>query len=205
MNPKSVAAIILAAGMSQRMGRLKPLLPFGDKPMLARVVENLVAAQEIAPLIVVTGHAASAITAALSGYPVTFAHNENYAMGGMLSSVQVGVRALPSNASAFFLVLGDQPTVRPATLQTLLEVWRETAAPIVLPTHNGRRGHPVLFSSRCASEILALPTDATLKACVMRHVAETIQVPVPDESILADVDTPADYERALRIWQAQNA
>jgi len=191
--------------MSQRMGRLKPLLPFGDKPMLARVVENLLATQEIAPLIVVTGHAAPEITAVLQDYSVKFAHNKDYAAGGMLSSVQTGVRALPSPTSAFLLVLGDQPTVRPATLQALLKVWRETEAPIVLPTHHGRRGHPLLFSSHCASEILDLPADATLKTCVMRYMAETIQVPVPDESILADVDTPADYEHALQIWQAQNA
>jgi hypothetical protein len=87
-------------------GRLKPLLPFGDQPMIARVVETLQGVGDIHPIIVVTGNAASQIEDALREASVQFAHNSNFAAGGMLSSVQTGVRALPLDVDAFFLVLG---------------------------------------------------------------------------------------------------
>lgn len=202
-----IAAVVPAAGMSRRMGRLKPLLPFGDKPMLARVSENLAAAGA-APVIVVTGHAAPDIVAALrasgsrdaNGGDLLCAHNADYAAGGMLSSVQTGVRALPEDAEAFLLALGDQPMVRPATLRALLRARRETGAPIVRPVHGGRRGHPVLFDARCAPDILALPAGATLKTYVTQRRAEAVEVAVDDAAVLADVDTPEDYQRALREW-----
>ncbi|MDQ3812754.1 MAG: nucleotidyltransferase family protein [Armatimonadota bacterium] len=198
-NHGNIAAIVLAAGLSQRMGRLKPLLPFDGKPMLARVLDNLLAAAPIASIIVVTGHAAPEIRHALDGYPVEFAHNAGYATGGMVSSVQTGVRALPEGTAAFLLVLGDQPVVQSATLQALLAAWRETDAPIVLPVHSGRRGHPVVFARRCAGEILDLPADATLRSVVARHAA--LEVVVDDAAVLDDVDTPEDYERALQCWR----
>jgi CTP:molybdopterin cytidylyltransferase MocA len=200
----AIPAIILAAGMSQRMGRFKPMLPFGDRPMLARVVENLQAAEYFSPTILVTGHAMQEIMPVLSVYRIAFAHNPEYAMGGMLSSVQTGVRALPENCPAFLLALGDQPAVHPDTLRALVERFRSASAPITLPTFGGRRGHPVLFAAQCASEILALPAEATLKTVVSRHEAEIAEVLVPDEAILADVDTPEDYERALNLWQQRH-
>jgi CTP:molybdopterin cytidylyltransferase MocA len=197
----SVAAIVLAAGMSQRMGRLKPLLPFGDRPLLARVLTNIAAVPDIFPILVVTGHAAQEIATAISEYDVQIVHNADYATGGMLSSVQTGVRALPPDISAFLIVLGDQPMVRPATFQTLLATWAQTNAPLAAPTYEGQRGHPVLFSAACAAEILALPPEATPREVVARHAAQRLEVSVPDPAILADVDTPEDYANALRLWE----
>ena len=207
-NPGYVAAIVLAAGMSQRMGRLKPLLPFDGKPMLARVVDNLIAASPstpIAPIIVVIGHNAPEIRNALCGYPVEFAHNPDYEIGGMFSSVQTGVRVLPQEAGAFLLMLGDQPTVQPATLHALLATWHETKAPVVRPAYRSKRGHPVLISTDCAGEILSLPATATLRAVVAQHAADAVEVEVEDAAILEDVDTPEDYERALQTWRMHAA
>ncbi len=200
---QTVAAVVLAAGMSQRMGRLKPLLPFGDRPMLARVVESISAAEDISPILVVTGHAAQEIAAAVGEYNLRTVPNADYATGGMLSSVQTGARALPPDCAAFFLVLGDQPMIRPATFRALRAAWAVSDAPIVAPTYEGKRGHPVLFAARCLPEILALPADATLQTVVARHAAQRVEVPVPDPAILADVDTPEDYANALRLWQSQ--
>lgn len=187
--------------MSQRMGRLKPLLPFGDRPMLARVLETFLALPEISPIIVITGHAEKEIRAVIEEYKVTTAHNPDYATGGMLSSVQTGVRALPASCDAFFLALGDQPMVRPETLRALLAARQTSNAALFLPTFESKRGHPVLFAASCASEILALPADATLKHVVTQHAAETHEIAVSDPAILADVDTPEDYECALRLWK----
>ena len=199
------AAIVLAAGMSQRMGRLKMLLPFGDRPMLARSVESLLALQEISPILVVTGHAAQEIEDAVREYSgIRIVPNAEYAAGGMLSSVQAGVRALPGHCNAFFLALGDQPMVSPQTLSALLSARRKTGATIVMPTYQGRRGHPVLFDRQCGQEILELPADATLKTLITRHADVLGEVPVSDPAILADIDTPEEYERALQIWQANH-
>jgi molybdenum cofactor cytidylyltransferase len=198
----SVAAVVLAAGMSRRMGRPKLLLPFGEKPLLARVVENLLSVSDISPIVVVTGHNAQEIREAVREYTVNTAHNPDYAAGGMLSSVQTGVRALPADGGAFLLALGDQPMVRPDTLRALLSVWRDTGAPIVRPVYDGKHGHPILFSARCGPEILALPAEATLKDAVVRHAADIRDVVVMDPAILADIDTPEDYARALQMWNA---
>jgi molybdenum cofactor cytidylyltransferase len=189
--------------MSRRMGRPKMLLPFGEKPLLARVVENLLSVSGISPIVVVTGHNAQEIREAVREYTVNIAHNPDYAAGGMLSSVQTGVRALPADCGAFLLALGDQPGVRPETLLALLAAWRETDAPIVRPVYDGKHGHPVLFAARCEPEILALPADATLKDAVIRHAADIWEVAVTDPAILDDIDTPEDYERALQRWQTQ--
>jgi CTP:molybdopterin cytidylyltransferase MocA len=200
----NVAAVVLAAGMSQRMGRLKPLLPFGHKPMLVRVVETLQGATGIHPVVVVSGNAAAQIESALCEYSVQFAHNENFVEGGMLSSVKTGVAALPPHIEAFYLVLGDQPAVRSSTLIALRQAWQQTRAPVVVPMHGGRRGHPVLFDRCCVAEILVLPSDATLKIVVQAHAAQTLELDVDDEGVLHDVDTPADYERALQAWRREN-
>lgn len=198
-----IAAVVLAAGMSLRMGQLKMLLPFGEKPMLARVVENLLATENISPIVVVTGHAKEEIEAALRVYRVVRVPNLDYAAGGMLSSVQTGVRALPAGCAAFLLALGDQPMVRPDTLRKLLVAWHQSRAAIVLPTHDGKRGHPVLFSSALILEIIALSAEATLKTVVTRHAAGVEEIPVDDPFVLLDIDTPEDYQRALHLWQSQ--
>jgi molybdenum cofactor cytidylyltransferase len=209
MNPSfphfPVAAVVLAAGMSRRMGQLKMLLPFGEKPMLARVIETLLAAQNISPILVVTGYAEQEIVPVVDVYSPVIVHNADYEAGGMLSSAQTGVRALPADCPAFFLVLGDQPMVQTKTLRALYSAWHGTNFAVVVPVYGGRRGHPVLFSARCAPGILALPADATLKTVVTRYAAETYELPVPDPAILADVDTPEDYANALRLWQAETA
>src|SRR5579871_4479532 len=170
--PAKVGAVVLAAGMSRRMGALKALLPFGDRPMLARVLESLIAADGIAPICVVLGYARQEIAPIVEPYPVTTVYNADYEAGGMLSSIRVGVSALPPECAAFFLVLGDQPGVRPDTLRALLAAWQETPAPALLPTYEGIRGHPILLAARLIPEILALPAEATLKTLITRYAEQ---------------------------------
>ena len=119
LGPKSgahVAAIILAAGMSKRMGSPKPLLPLGDKPMLAHVIDTLHASQSVSILVIVTGHAADQLQPILDQPGVISVHNPEYATGEMLSSIKVGLRALPADVEAVLIALCDQPMVREATV-----------------------------------------------------------------------------------------
>src|SRR5688500_14764589 len=105
--------------MSRRMGRFKPLLPFAGKPLLAHVIESVRIDASIAPVVAVTGHRAGALARILEKYSVRAAHNRAYASGGMLSSIQTGLAAVKGQADAVLIVLGDQPMVRPQTLQAL--------------------------------------------------------------------------------------
>ena len=203
-----IAAVVLAAGFSTRMGQPKALLPFGGKPLLACVIETIAAAGGIAPIVVVTGHAAEAVGKILADlanpavHPVT---NPAYATGGMLSSVQTGVAAVMGKADAFFVVLGDQPMVRPATLAAMAGAWRDKRPRVLLPTFDGKHGHPILLSVEGADEILSLPPEATLKSYTSTQSERTLELPIDDPAVLADIDTPADYQAAVeRLTQQQN-
>ena len=206
--------------MSRRMGRFKPLLPFGDKPMVTRLIESLGAGGGISTILIVTGHNGERVreavsrgtgfqpvrTASTSYKPVpriAFVHNRDYENGEMLSSVQAGVRALEKDVDAFVLALGDQPAVAPKTVRLLLAAWRESRAPLVLPRYLDRRGHPIIIASECFPAILALKADQTLKTFVTARSNELIEVCVDDPAVVSDVDTPQDYEEALRLWESR--
>jgi molybdenum cofactor cytidylyltransferase len=195
-----VAGVVLAAGLSRRMGAHKPLLPFGGEPMVARVVDAVRTAGA-ACVAVVTGHRADAVAVALAGRDVLLVHNPHYRDGEMLSSVQAGVRAVAQSCGAALLALGDQPAIGPATIASLIAAWRGTSAAIVSPVYDGRGGHPVLISSRLFDELLRLDSSESLKTLMRRHVEDTLKLEVDDPGVLTDVDTPADYERALHVWR----
>jgi CTP:molybdopterin cytidylyltransferase MocA len=183
------------------MGAFKPLLDFDGRPMIARAVQSLRDAG-VSTIIVVTGHRAEDVAGALSDIAgVTIVHNPDHAAGEMLSSVQAGVRALPIDVRAFVLAHGDQPAVRAATIRQLIA---ESAAPgtdICSPEYAGQHGHPVVLSNRLIPAVLDLPAGATLKELVHARASARHHVRVDDPAVLADVDTPADYEHALRLWR----
>ena len=172
------------------MGSPKLVLPWGDGTIISNVISRVFSMMD--EVVVVTGHQAAATADALADFDVQFIHNPDYAAGEMISSVKVGVAALPRDVDAFFLVLGDQPGIRPETFTQLIDASR--AAMIVSPSWNNRRGHPVLISAAGIDEILNLPADATLKTFVSRHAGSSIEIPVDDPAVCADVDTPEQYQ-----------
>jgi molybdenum cofactor cytidylyltransferase len=183
------------------MGSFKPLLPFGGRPMIARVVETF-AATEVKTILLVTGHEASRVEQAIAGMRAVCVHNPHYAQD-MLTSVQAGVAALPDDAGAFFIALGDQPAVHPATVATMIRAWRAAGAPLVQPVFAGRHGHPVLFAAELMAEIFALRPGQTLKTIVQRYRPQALECPVDDPAVVIDVDTPQDYKHALRMWEGR--
>jgi molybdenum cofactor cytidylyltransferase len=191
------AAVVLAAGQSRRMGRPKALLPLAGKPILAHVLDTLRAAGCIGPVIVVTGHQPQDLEPILRGRAVERVHNGNFERGGMLSSVQAGLAAVAGRAEAVFVVLGDQPLVRPRTLRTMASAYAARRPRGVIPTCDGRRGHPVLLCAGGIDQILALPEGATLKTYTAGHNERMLELPVIDPAVLHDIDTPADYAAAL--------
>jgi CTP:molybdopterin cytidylyltransferase MocA len=193
--PERFAAIVLAAGMSRRMGRHKPLLPIGDRAMIAHVVDRFPLAG-VDSVYVVTGFESANVMAALGSRDVVEVHNANHRDGGMLSSVQCAVRAA-RDCEAFFLSLGDQPFISPDTLREMMSAFASPEASIVLPSYRGKHGHPILIDSAFADEILSLEPDQTLNDFIKRHTDGTREIDVDDPAVVEDIDTPDDYARVL--------
>jgi molybdenum cofactor cytidylyltransferase len=192
-NPSNVAGIILAAGESSRMGRDKALLPLGPQTFIEHIAAVL--SGEVEPLLVVLGyHAAEIQRQAQLPQECRVLQNPDY-RSGQLSSLKVAVRALASEqVSGALICLVDHPAVSKAVVHTLLDRFRKTNAAILVPTFEGRRGHPVLFVSRLFEELEAAPLDEGARWVVHRHAAEVELVAVDEEGILWDVDRPEDYE-----------
>jgi molybdenum cofactor cytidylyltransferase len=186
-----IAAIILAAGLSRRMGSNKLLarLPNG-KTMLAQTVENTIASAAH-PVLVVTGHQDAQIRAALSGLPVRFIHAENFA-AGMAESFRTGIAALAANIGAALIILGDMPLVPPAALDRLMAAYDpEEGREIVVPIFDGQRGNPVLWGSRFFPEFLDITGDMGARNILRRHMESVAEVQMQDDAVLRDFDTPA--------------
>ena len=191
-----VAGIILAAGMSTRMGQFKQLLPLGGRAAIEWIAE--VVGRQLDEVVVVLGHRAEEIAPVLAGYPVRCVVNSSYRMG-MLSSVQCGLRAVDV-AADYLICLGDQPRLSGAVVEQVLQARKQVGAGIIIPTANGKRGHPVLIRNAYRAEILGLPLDVGLNAVTRGHPGDAYELPVAEDAILTDMDTPADYQRELEQW-----
>jgi len=201
-----IAAVILAAGQSRRMGRPKSLLPLGGKPVLAHVIDTVLAAELISPVIVVTGHEPVRLEPVLADYPaIERVQNEQHERGGMLSSVQAGLAAVDGRADAVFLVLGDQPLVRPATLRTMISAYRARRPRVIVPAYAEKRGHPILLCARGVNQILALPAGATLQSYTSSRIEHRLELSVDDAGVVCDLDTPADYAAVVAQFHATPA
>jgi molybdenum cofactor cytidylyltransferase len=187
----SIAAIVLAAGRSTRMGAENKLLAdIGGKPMVRRVVEAALASRA-RPILVVTGHQADGVRTALAGLDVTFVDNPDYAVG-LSSSLKAGIRAVPGECGGALVLLGDMPRITGAHLDRLIAAFAaERVAAIVLPTHAGRPGNPVLWPSDCFAEMLQLDGDAGAKRLLAVHADRVRQIDLGTDAIFADIDTPA--------------
>ncbi|HPD15535.1 MAG TPA: nucleotidyltransferase family protein [Planctomycetota bacterium] len=188
-----VCAVILAAGRSRRMGAQKLLLPVGGQPMIARVADAVLAGP-VGEVLVVVGADAERIAAALAGRRVRFVANPDPG-GEMLGSVRCGLRALPREAAAALIVLGDQPGVTPETVAAVVQGFRESGRGIVVPTHAGRRGHPLLVAMRYRDEILSRYDGTGLRALLRAHPGDVLEVDAATPGAVEDVDTPAAYAR----------
>ncbi len=191
-----ISAIVLAAGASQRMGQPKLLLPFNGERVIEHVVGTVTAA-DVDEVIVVVGYRRAEMEQALAGLPARVVFNPDYAWGEMLSSVQVGLKAASPAATAALIALGDQPRVSVATLNRIATALREGGDRIYLPTFGGRRGHPIGLPRRFWPEVLALERGSSLREVIRRHQSATVEIPVPDDAVLWDMDTPQEYAGLL--------
>jgi molybdenum cofactor cytidylyltransferase len=186
-----VAAIILSAGKSERMGSPKALLQYRGQSFLATILAAIASAR-LAPAIVVAGHHLDVISKAFPDIQIAF--NPNYEQG-MSTSVQAGIRALPDGLDGAAVFLVDHPMVDRQTIDAL--VARLAPGRIIVPVHDGRRGHPVIFAAELFDEILALPSDQGLNFVVRRQPERVVEVFVENAGVLRDIDTPEQFARLL--------
>lgn len=196
-----IAAIILAAGQSKRMGQPKMLLPWGKTSVLGKVIEILQSAG-VEEIVVVTGGAREDVEEIVRQYAeggkqkaVSSRQNAEYSRGEMLSSLQTGLAALRDNASvdAALICLGDQPQVEEGSVREVMKRFVETESDLVVPSYRMRRGHPWLVARPLWEEILSMGASESPREFLNRHAGEIEYVNVDTPSILADLDTFEEY------------
>ena len=202
-NKRRVAAIVLAAGRSTRMGAVnKMLAEIGGKP-LVRIAAEQAIASHAQPVIVVTGHEREKVGAALKGLPVRLVHNKDFAEG-LGTSLKTGIGAVPEEADAAIVCLGDMPQVDVALINRLIAAFDpERGALVVVPNIEGRRGNPVVWSRRFFHDLMSIQGDVGARHLIGNYAEAVVEVPVAGDAALTDVDTPeslsavkAEIERA---------
>jgi molybdenum cofactor cytidylyltransferase len=215
--PTSIAAIILAAGSSSRMGagRHKLLLPLGDRPVLAHVLEATLASHA-RPIILVLGHQAEQVRASILQYTthpsITLVENPDY-LQGMSTSLRIGLQTLVTkdtkkelasySVDGALVILGDQPLMTTHVLDTLIATRQTTEKPIIAPLYNNRRGNPVLFDASLFPELMEVTGDEGGRSIIERHRHDVTTVEVGNELATYDVDTWEAYQQVVAQWQRQ--
>jgi molybdenum cofactor cytidylyltransferase len=200
---RRIAAVVLAAGRSTRMGAINKLIAeIGGKP-LVRIAAEQALASRASPVIVVTGHERERVEAALAGLPVRIVHNPDYAEG-LGTSLKAGIAAVPPEADGAIICLGDMPQVSSALIDKLIAAFDpERGALVVVPSIGGRRGNPVVWSRRFFHDLMQIQGDIGARHLIGSYAEAVVEVPVADDAALIDVDTPeslsavkAEIERA---------
>jgi molybdenum cofactor cytidylyltransferase len=187
---QSIAAIVLAAGRSTRMGggSNKLVAEIGGKP-LVRIAAEQALASRAKPVMVVTGHQRERVEAVLAGLPVKLVHNPDFA-DGLGTSVRAGIAAVPASADGAVICLGDMPQVDAELINRLIAAFApEQGALAVIPTLSGERGNPVLWSRRFFPDLMALEGDIGARNLIGRYGEAVIEVPVTGKAALTDIDT----------------
>jgi len=178
------------------MGQPKMLLPFGEKT----IIENVIAAvleSKIENILIVLGANQEIINDKIRDLPIWTVFNPDFQQG-MLSSVKVGFKALPQDAIAALVLLGDQPSVSPSVIDRISEAFFTSEKSIVVPVFKNQRGHPVLIAAKFRDEIQNLSLNVGLRQLLHDHPEEILEVSIADENVLQDIDNVLDYKNAVK-------
>ncbi len=192
MIPERVAGVVLAAGLSSRMGLNKMLLELGGRTLVRRAVTTAFSAG-LDPVLVVLGHESDRVRAELSGLPYTAVLNSDYARG-MNTSLRAGIAALPDDAAGAVVLLGDMPLVEASMVRALLTAFRRSGPTLALSSYGGVVAPPILYGRALFPDLRALEAESCGKSVVRSHRAEAVELQWPPER-LTDLDSPEDVER----------
>lgn len=195
--------VIVAAGLSSRIGSFKPLLPLGNRTIIENTISSMLDA-DVERVVLVLGFRGDEIKAVLQNAPffdkLDIVYNPDYADTQMIDSIKIGVRALDPSCSDFFLLPGDIPAISSSTFRKVYDAHQSSIKAVTFPVVDGRRKHPPLISSRCMDRILSFQEDGGLRRLWEAMENEIGFVPVEDYGCTLDVDLPQDYERLLRYF-----
>jgi molybdenum cofactor cytidylyltransferase len=187
---RRIAAVVLAAGRSTRMGGPNKLLAEIARRPLVRIVVEEALASRANPVIVVVGHERAEVENALAGLPVQLVHNPEFAQG-LGASLHAGIAAVPADADGAIVCLGDMPQVDAGLIDRLIAAFDpDRGALVVMPTVEGRRGNPVLWSRRFFPELMAIEGDVGARHFIGRYSEAVVEVALEGKAALVDVDTP---------------
>ena len=193
---KRIGAVILAAGESRRMGEPKMLLPWGNSTIIRHVCEQVIACRPY-EVVIVAGSQFEEIRGLTSDLPVRVVFNPAYADGEMRSSLQVGLQSLWHSSDACMVILGDQPEIQQEVMRTVLMAYHEAKGRLIAPSYDHKRGHPVLIDHAFWPEIMALEPGQAPRDFIRAHDSEIYHLLVDTATVLSDIDTPDDYQRAV--------
>ncbi len=199
----SVAGIILAAGGSSRMHRIKQLLPFHGKPLLSHVLENA-ALSNLSEVIVVLGRSAARIRPVLNAerFPkVRIILNRDWDKG-QSTSVKAGLAAISGRCEGAMCLLGDQPLVDASVIDAIVNKFQQTRGPLVIPTCGGRRGNPVVIHRSLFNRLQGLSGNVGARILFDEYAEQIVEIEVASHGIHLDIDTWEDY---LRLKRAQTS
>ena len=191
---KRIGAVVLAAGLSSRMGAQKLLLPWKDSNVICTVVDTLLNT-ELEKIVVVTGRDVEMINDALSGKTVETAFNADFANGNMVTSLVAGLRVLQGRVDSVLMVLGDQPQMQKATVERLILAWKKQPLSLCIPSWQMRRGHPWVIPTDYWEDLFAMSPEETMRDFIRKQDQKIHYVMVDSPTILADLDTPEDYQK----------
>jgi molybdenum cofactor cytidylyltransferase len=192
-----ISAVVLAAGLSTRMGRPKLILPWGSTTVIGQVVATLSQAG-LDEIVVVTGGMRTELEAAVlngSLKTVRTVFNSRYAEDDMLVSLQTGIKILGDLVKTMLVVLGDQPQIEVGVVKALVEAYRIHGHAVIVPSYQMRRGHPWVVDRSLWPALLSAPPGSTMRDFLQAHCQQIVYLPVESASILSDLDTPDQYAR----------
>ncbi len=197
-----LCAIIPAAGQSKRMGAKKPLLPYAGRPLINHIIAQLQPVVDEIYVVANDPEIAATLTR-ITGVPPVPAHVKNPdPQADMLSSIRCALRALPSNCTSILVAPADHPAITTALVTQMIEAFDKKTHSIIVPTHAGQRGHPLLFSAQYRNEILTHFEGKGLRALLQAHPHQVLELEIDDPAISEDLDHPDDYRRALERLSA---
>ncbi len=192
-----IAGIILAAGSSRRMGRVKALLPWGDSLLLEKVIDSA-SQSRLDSVMVVLGHEADVIKEKIDFNGVRVTVNSDYETG-QSSSLRASLCALDDDTDAAMFLLGDQPFISVQVIDKLIRTFCRHPSGLLIPTHGGKRGNPVLVHKSIFEMIHKITGDTGARALFDSLGGQITEIKVLDPGILLDIDTPADYQKLVPL------
>ena len=193
-----VSAVLLAAGSARRMGQLKQLLPLGSRTAIEHCA-NTILSSGVSDVVLVISSDGAPVSSVIEPLPIRVAVNPDIG-SDMAASVRVALKALEDSASAVMICLADHPLVIQETIKAMLEAHQKNPEAVIIPSHNGRRGHPTLFPRKIIQEIFE---RSSLRDLVSRHESLIQYLVVGDRGVVLDMDRPEDYAMILQEYNSR--